>query len=138
MKRGLRVQYLYHDNDILEVEVSAFNGRFAGVTALYVSRDELSQGALAMQGFPNAQSDERELTWGSFGSESAGGAVRLQIRCIDSALHVRASIQIGNSDGTESAIVIAGLEPAAIDSFLPQLQQIEQRLSGEATLEFSG
>jgi hypothetical protein len=137
MKHSLRVQYLYHDNDILEIEVSASNGRFAGATALYINRDELSQSADVMRGFPNSRADKRELIWGAFGSESAGGAAQLQIRCIDSALHVQISIQIEDADGMQSAVVIAGLEPAAIDNFIPQLRQIEEKFSGEAVLEFT-
>ena len=137
MERGLRVRYLYHDNDILEVEVSAFNGRFAGAAPLYVGRDELSRSADAIRGFPASRSDEREFTWGAFGPESAGGAARLHIRCIDSALHVQVSIQIEDADGMESALLMAGLEPAAIDNFVPQLRQIEEELNGEAILEFS-
>jgi hypothetical protein len=137
MEHGLRVRHLYHDNDILEVEVSAFNGRFAGSTALYIGRDELSLSADALQYFPSSQSDERNVTLGAFGLESAGGALRLRFRCIDSALHVQVSIQIEDSEGKQSAVVIADVEPAAIDSFIPELQRIQEELSGDAILAFS-
>ncbi len=136
MERGLKVQYRYHDNDILEVEVSASNGRFAGATALYVNRDELGRIADVTRGFPNSRSDERELTWGAFGSQFAGGAARLHVRCIDSAMHVQVSIQIEDAVGMQSAVVIANLEPAAIDHFIPQLRRIEEKLGGEAALKF--
>ena len=49
---------------------------------------------------------------------------------------VQVSIQIEDADGMQSALVIAGLEPAAIDNFVPQLRKIEEELGGEATLEF--
>jgi hypothetical protein len=137
MERGLNIKYLYHDDDILEIQVSAFDGQFAGVTALYVARDELRQSADSMQGFPTSRADEREVTWGAFGPEIAGGAARLKINCIDSALHVRVSIQIEDADAMQSAVVIAVLEPAAIDNFIPQLRRIDEELGGEATLEFS-
>ena len=137
MEHGRRVQYLYHDNDILEFKVSAFNGQFAGAAALYVGRDELSRSADGIRGFPKSRSDEREFTWGAFGPKFAGGAARFQIRCIDSALHVQASIRIEDANGLQSAVVIAALEPAAIDNFIPQLRQLEEELGGEVTLEFS-
>jgi hypothetical protein len=137
MEHGLRVRYLYHDDDILEVEVSAFNGRFAGSTALYIGRDELSLSANALRSFPNSRSDERDLTWGAFGPESAGGALRLHFRCVDSALHVQVSAQIEDSEGTQSAVMLAVVEPAAIDSFIPELRRIERELGGDAILAFS-
>lgn len=137
MEHGLRVRYLYHDNDILEVEVITSNGRFAGATALYIGRDELSLSADVLQHFPNSRSDERDVTWGAFGSESAGGALRLQFQCIDSALHVQISAQIEDAEGMQSALVIADVEPAAIDSFIPQLRRIQEELCGDAILAFS-
>jgi hypothetical protein len=137
MERGLRVRYLYHDYDILEIEVSTFNGRFAGSTALYVGRDELSRSSDALRQFPNSRSDECDITWGAFGPESAGGALRIQLRCIDSALHVQVSVQIEDAEGMQSAVVIADVEPAAIDNFIPALRQIEEVLNGDAVLAFS-
>jgi hypothetical protein len=137
MERGLRVRYLYHDNDILELEVSACNGQFAGSTALYVGRGELSRSADALQHFPNSRSDERDMTWGAFGSESAGGALRLLFRCIDSAMHVQVSVQIEDPEGIQSAFFIADTEPAAIDHFIPQLRQVEEELKGSAVLTLS-
>ena len=103
MEHGLRVRYLYHDSDILEVEISAFNGQFAGSTALYIGREELSLSADALRQFPNSRSDERDVTWGAFGPESAGGAMRLHFRCINSAMHVQMSAQIEDSEGVQSA-----------------------------------
>lgn len=61
----------------------------------------------------------------------------MQFRCIDSALHAQISVQIEDAEGMQSAFVIASVELAAIDNFLPKLRQIQEELSGEAMLDFS-
>ncbi|MES2219732.1 MAG: hypothetical protein V4587_02055 [Acidobacteriota bacterium] len=129
MDRGLTVEYLYHDADIVEVQVSASNGHFAGSAAVYVGRHERSESADVLTGFPTSRSDVRELVWGAFGATYAGGAARLLFECVDGAHHTRISIQIEDADARQSASFIAVVEPAGIDNFVPQLKCIEQQLS---------
>ena len=140
MDRCLRIKYLYHDQDILELEASVWNGRFGGTTQLYVGRGELAEVARSLERFPKARSDEREVTLGSFGAESAGGALQLRFACTDWALHAQLTVLIESAGSAfgfdESARVVSGIEPAAIDEFIPKLRQIETDLTGEACLGF--
>jgi hypothetical protein len=43
MTSGLRFQYLYHDLDVLEIQVIASNGRFMGTANIYVGVSKLSE-----------------------------------------------------------------------------------------------
>ena len=137
MERGLIVEYLYHDDDIVELRVSAANEVFAGSAAVYVARGELRQSAEFIRDFPTGRSDKREVVWGAFGTEFAGGATRLLFDCIDGAMHSRISVQIEDADALQSALVRAVVEPAAVDTFLPQLLKIDEELGGRATLAFA-
>ena len=77
---------------------------------------------------------------GAFGAKFAGGAARLRFYCKDGAGHGMVEIQIeGDHSGrtvSESATMIAPIEAASIDLFLPELDLIGGRLSGSAALPF--
>jgi hypothetical protein len=64
MNVGLRVTYLYHDVDVIEVRVTAGNERFRGSTNVYVETDGLLGAAAALKGFPNDHKDKREIMFG--------------------------------------------------------------------------
>jgi len=133
-----QVTYLYNDTDIIELRIIADNGRFCGTANVYVGMGELSNVAECLRGFPNDSSDTREVTLGAFGQKFAGGAVRLRLYCTDLAGHTTAEIPIeadyATSEVAETATVFAKFEPAALDDFLKELPELENRLSGDATL----
>ncbi len=140
MERSLVISYAYHDVDILELQVSAWNGCFGGTTKLYVGRSELGSIVEAMKGFPVDPGDKREIILGTFGAGVAGGAARLRFYCKDGAGHGMIEIQIeGDHSGrtvSESVTMNASIEAASIDSFLPELTLIGEQLSGSAVLRF--
>jgi hypothetical protein len=140
MEKALIISYAYHDVDILELRVSAWNGRFGGTTSLYVGRAELGNIVETMKGFPLDPRDERQVILGAFGAKFAGGAARLRFYCKDGAGHGMVEIQIeGDHSGrtvSESVTMGASIEPASIDLFLPKLDLIGKQLSGSAALHF--
>jgi len=141
MARGFQVTYLYNDTDIIELRIIADNGRFCGTANVYVGMGELSNVAECLRGFPNDSSDTREVTLGAFGQKFAGGAVRLRLYCTDLAGHTTAEIAIeadyATSEVAETATVFAKFEPAALDDFLKELPELENRLSRGATCQSS-
>jgi hypothetical protein len=94
MDRSLRLEYWYHDVDIVELRVSAWNGSFGGATCLYVGQGDLADTAAVLAGFPVNVKDEREVTFGAFGPNSAGGAMALRFSCRDGAGHCQLHITI--------------------------------------------
>jgi len=139
MPAGLHIKYLYHDNDIIEVEVFVGNGRFCGTARVYVGIGQLSEAGALLKGFPQRSSDIREVVLGAFGRDSAGGGVRLRFYCKDLAGHavVEATIEadhIGKGPA-ESAVVLADIEPASLDIFVPQLLLLDAELNGIASLK---
>jgi hypothetical protein len=124
---------------LIEVRVAAGNGKFSGSTDVYVGRGQLLEAVAKLQGFPVNSKDTREVIFGAFGADSAGGAVRLQFYCKDLAGHsvFRATVEddYGNQNTTQSVAAIVDFEPASLDRFLTDLSLIEEKLSGSAELK---
>ena len=128
MEIGLDVRIVYQDNDVIELRVYGSNGKYCGTTEAYVGIGELEEAALKIKGFPTGPADTREIVFGSFGSSSAGGGVRLRFYCIDASVHARARVEIEvHSDQTgdvETVSFLLPIEAAGVDSFVAELGRI--------------
>jgi hypothetical protein len=128
--------YLYHDLDVVKVSIAVDNGRFRATTDVYVGRGELRETADRLSGFPASSQDSRQVTFGSFGPGTAGGAVRLEFFCKDLAGHTafRAMIEDDYSERepAQRATILVNFEPAALDRFLTELIQVEAELGSAA------
>ena len=131
MERGIRLEFLWNDADIVEVRVSAWNGLFGGSANTYVGIGELAESAEKLKGFPRTPSDKRRLDFGAFGPKFAGGAATLSFYCRDSAGHASVEVKIESDDReripTQSVLLVAAVEPAAVDSFVSDLRRIRSR-----------
>ena len=138
MITGLKVAYLYHDGDVIEVRVTAENAGFRGTADVYVGTDGLLEAAATLAGFPKDNLDKREVIFGASGKNFAGGSVRLEFYCKDKAGHAafRATIEAdyGEREVAESATVCVDFDPAALDKFLIELQQVETEHRGSASM----
>lgn len=65
MSTGLKVAYLWHDNDVIEVRVTVENARFRGTANVYVGTDGLLEAAGTLAGFPKHSRDKREVIFGA-------------------------------------------------------------------------
>jgi len=139
MDRCVRLAYWYHDVDVVELRVSAWNGSFGGSTCVYVGQGDLADAATLLAGFPVSLEDKREVTFGAFGSDSAGGALTLRFACIDGAghcqLHVTMEADHDRRDLlAERVEMLSTLEPAALDQFVEQMRELNSSLTGSAVL----
>jgi len=138
MSTGLKITYLWHDSDVIEVRVTAENEGFRGTADVYVGTDGLMEAAATLAGFPKDSRDKREVVLGARGKQFAGGAVRLQLYCSDFAGHAafRAIIEgdYKQTEVAESATVCVEFEPAALDAFLMELQKVGTEYQGSASL----
>jgi hypothetical protein len=78
MIMGLKVTYLWHDIDALELRVTAENAEFRVTADVYVGTDALLEAATTLAGFPKNHLDKREVVFGAAGKKFAGGAARLE------------------------------------------------------------
>src|SRR4051794_37931767 len=103
MPVGVQLKVVEADDDYLKLQISVGNGQFAGTTEVYAGLSKLDEFAQELAGFPRAPSDGREVNFGDFGSNSAGGAVFLRFYCADQAGHSYVDIKLEsahNSKGT--------------------------------------
>ena len=74
MNRGFEFGVRWHDDDMLEVSISAWNGAFAGATDVYVAVGGFKEVAENLKGFPRSPADEREVVLGHLGRNGPAGA----------------------------------------------------------------
>jgi len=145
---GLQLKYLWHDVDVFEVKVMASNGEFSGAAKTYVSIGAFAEAAEVLKGFPRDLSDVRELKFGEFGRESAGGCAHLRFFCKDSAGHAVVEFRIESEDESntgsqwnlpeQSVHFFAEIEASAVDDFVADFRQLEENKRGSASLRFDG
>ena len=100
----------------------------------------------ALNCFPKNVSDVRDVMFGAFGGESAGGGVSMRFYCTDHAGHtfVEAKVESDrdSADRVQSAVMIVPIEASAIDSFIDELRSLgagattTARLSATAGRQF--
>jgi hypothetical protein len=138
MNAGLKVTYLYHDGDIIEVRIVAENVSFRGSADVYVVTDGLLEAAAILEGFPKDRQDTREVAFGAAGPKSAGGSARLKFYCKDGAGHTAFLAEIEEDyrgqEQAQCATVRVNFEPASLDRFLIELRRVEVQHRGTAIL----
>ncbi len=136
MELQIRFEVNWSDNEMFEIQISAWDGRFGGAANVYVEIGGLDEAAARLDGFPHHPADIRELQFGAFGPESAGGAVGMRFYCADGAGHAFVEAKIESAfdkfHNAQSAIIIADVEPAAMDAFLSELRALEDKRHGVA------
>ena len=136
MEIGIEVKYRWHDCDVPELGILASNGKFAGVAYPYLSIDGLAESVRVLAGFPGSISDVREIQFGDFGPETAGGCVNLSFFCKDSAGHAVVEVRMESKDegsvetpwdrDPQSAHFFGEIEAGAVDEFVNELRAIDQ------------
>jgi len=138
VNKGLQLSVKWHDNDLLELGITAWNGAFGGAADVYLPIGGLKETAEKLEGFPRNPSDKREVVFGQFGPEWDGGGVRMRFYCADGAGHayVESKIESGGQVAgvTQSVALSLRIEPAALDSFVEDLRRIDTEKTGIARL----
>ena len=61
MDIGFLIRTSWYDNDVRELQVTAWNGSFGGSSAVYAEIGKLGEIAENLRGFPNSPGDTREV-----------------------------------------------------------------------------
>lgn len=139
MEPGLELAISWWDEDILEIQIFAANGRYSGVAECYDGRDAFALAAAALQGFPTGAGDHRQIEFGAFDEDSPRGGVRLDFRCLNAAGHAAAGIVMRHrpeylSGPVETASFQIDVEASAIDNFCRTLRSMNSARRGRAFL----
>lgn len=135
---NLRIELVWLDSDMVELQLSAISESFAGRTNFYAGYDELPGLAALLEGFPSSSADVRTFEFGRDGLPGYGRA-SVRLYCRDSSGHLVAEVSIatapaGLNDVAEAAVVQVDTVPADIDSFIEQLRSMGSRIGATATL----
>ncbi|MDR3792207.1 MAG: hypothetical protein P4L03_02390 [Terracidiphilus sp.] len=145
----MRIDYLWHDEDVLQLKVAASNGLFSGSAQPYVSLGAAQEAAELLKGFPANSNDVREISFGTSGEKFAGGYVHLYFSCWDQAGHAAVEMQFESKNESwpslpgnpgyaalQTARFRAGIEASAIDRFVNDLKQFLLEKNQTARLVF--
>jgi hypothetical protein len=139
---GFQFTVIWFDEDVIQLCVSAWNGTFGGTADIYEAIGDVEETAGNLVGFPRNPSDEREIIFGNFDRNCAGGGVRMRFHCVDGAGHayVEASIDSKyDSGGTVQTVLLSmPVEATAIDVFVQELQAVGTNRAGTAHLKGPG
>lgn len=126
----LRIEHVWHDEHLLEVRITANNGRFAGGTEVYTTTSAIRDFANGIDGFPRSASATFSFNTGDDGQ---GRSVVLAFSSRGSLGHIAVLFTMqNNTDRVQSELVV---EAAAIDRFRAALLALSQSTSGNADLE---
>lgn len=139
---GFKFCVLWRDADAINLGVSAWNGTFGGLVEIYEGTGDLRDAAARLRGFPKEPADMRELVFGNFDRNFAGGGVRMRFHCVDGAGHAYVEATFDSnckSGGTVQTVVLAmPVEAAAVDTFVQELERLEDVGAGSAHLKGKG
>lgn len=140
--RGIKIEVVYTDADLIEVVIRVVGSGFSGEVTLYSGDSELAEAARVLAGFPTGRADVREVKFGAPGEHWADGAARLRFFCIDSAGHafVEADIDPGHDvyGIRQRATIAVPTEAAVVDTFVAELAAMAARRTGLAVLRGIG
>lgn len=134
----LAVEVVWFDEHMLELSLRASNPSFAGRATFYAGLDEAQQLAKQIEGFPRAVDDTREYEFGGDTLPGYGGA-KIRLSCKDGSGHLLVQVSVYATSGkpgrvAESSTVEFASVPAAIDSFVEDLQRMQVRVGDMAIL----
>ncbi len=145
-RSGVELTCNWNDSDVLEMQVRATNGVFAGLARPYIAQKDLSTAAQILEGYPRNFQDCREVTFGDGRERFAGGFISLKFFCRDAAGHCAVEVQITSKNETraeprwnrlpQSVLFIAAVDASAIADFAHQLTNMCDTKSGAAWLQF--
>jgi hypothetical protein len=142
VENGIKLRVVWFDEveDLLEVVFSCSNGYFAGQAEVYVSRDNLSDLANALRGFPSSPDDSRVFELGTFNPNHVDGGARMRFFCEDAAGHAVLEVKLrgGACQGmgeVESVAVRIAIQAAGVDDFIKQLQGMGKIIGASASLQ---
>lgn len=138
-ERGISLEIVYCDPDIVEVVAAVSNDRFSGVASLYTSLAEVADAARTIAGFPAHTGDVREVRLGDAEGGWPGG-VLLRFRCVDRLGHVyvESAIHGGDESGNrQQATISIATDAASIDRFVDALSAMGRTGGGRAHLRIA-
>ena len=134
---GVAIEVTWGDEHVLQVEVSASNGVFAGRVEAYHGLDLAAEWAAALDGFPQHHDDTREVATGTLSDEYAGGGATFRFFVLDAAGHCAVRVRLRAADmirSIASSEFTIRIEASAVDRFVAELREMSADVGQRAAL----
>jgi hypothetical protein len=135
--RYLKLEVVWKDEDMFEIQVSANNGRYSGTTEVYETKESLSSFADSLKGFPI---DNGKLSH-SCGEKDSYAYFEMNFYSIGTSGIVGVQLMLEENVATEfrqeekdKLVMELIVEPNSIDSFQNELLSLAQNEDGTAEL----
>ena len=142
MHPAIEIISVWEDETLFEVSIRANNRKFCGEARCYTTRGEIKSLCNRIGGFPKSAADEVHFST-QYGNSSS--YFNLSFVCTDSSAHVVARVKIAEivaysntrpvNDLAEFEIAV---EPAAIDTFSRELENLSSANIGVVTAKLNG
>jgi hypothetical protein len=140
-EKYLRLEVIWKDNDMFELQISANNGRYSGITEVYETAESLLGFLNKMSGFP-FEKDKVTHFCGEKGSYAYFGMdfykIDLNGKCgllITMEENVETEYRKEEKDKLSMELIV---EPNSIDNFCQELKTLAEREEGTAELKAVG
>ena len=132
---GIEVEVIWCDQNVVEFQFKCSNNRFSGHVEIYADHNSLSEIAAGLSGFPSSQTDSRDFELGAPDANYAKGGIRLHFHCLDSVGHAVVDVKLRGDackglGELESVALRIPIEAAAIDTFVPQIGNMDTKQVG--------
>ena len=138
-KSILQLKVIWKDDDLIELNVIAFNGRYLGTTEVYDDSISLKEFAELLSDYPNMN----KTLFYEAGMKDSISYFSMKFYCIDNAGHIGVEICLEeNTNGSldcrkeekDKVKLEIIVEPNGIDNFQRELLQLAIKEEGIATL----
>ena len=136
-KSFLTIKVIWKDDPMFEIEVSACNKRYFGLTEVYDTTESLSSFAKQLKGFP----DGRNSLFYEAGEKDSYSYFSMEFSLISPSgqvgvlIHLEENVSTEYRDGEKDKLKLEVIvEPSAIDNFQKELLRLALKEEGEATL----
>lgn len=133
----MRLEVIWKDDDMLELKVSANNGRYSGITEVYDQKELLEDFANSLTGFPKG----KETLTHSAGEKNSYAYFEMRFYQLDPTGKIGVQITLEENVATEyresekdKLILELIAEPSAVDKFQKTLIRLAKTEEGIAEL----
>jgi len=137
-KRYLKIELIWKDDDMIELQVSSNNGRYSGMTEVYDTRESLLEFASSLKEYPSKpdiikyETGQQDSSFGYFGMKCYPigelGIIGVQITLENKAA---TAYRLEEKDKLTMELIV---EPNAIDVFQREWLELIKKEDREAEL----
>jgi hypothetical protein len=140
MQSFLKLEVVWNDDDMFELEITASNGRFSGTTKVYEQREPLYNFASSLVGFPKTIQESTRFY--EMGQKDLDAYFSMRLYLIDNIGHVGVQMTFEDEVPTQyrseekyKLTMEIVTEPGLLENFVRSLLTLAQREAGQAVLE---